>query len=77
MFPVKRSWGSPWGSFFVAGTGMGSYSPTENSPLLSLLKDHTNAVRPYNKKHRLYLLYCRSVVLFLFPELMIRRERYG
>jgi hypothetical protein len=35
--PRKRSWGSPRGSFFVAGTGMGSYSPAGNSPLPSLL----------------------------------------
>jgi hypothetical protein len=34
--PHKRSWGSPRGSFFVVGTGMGSYSPAENSPLPSL-----------------------------------------
>jgi hypothetical protein len=35
--PRKRSWGSPWGSFFVTGTGMGSYSPAGNSPLPSLV----------------------------------------
>jgi hypothetical protein len=36
--PRKRSWGSPRGSFFVAGTGMGSYSPAGNSPLPSLVR---------------------------------------
>jgi hypothetical protein len=34
--PRKRSWGSSRGSFFVAGTGMGSYSPAGNSLLPSL-----------------------------------------
>jgi hypothetical protein len=44
MCPRKRSWGSPREFFFVARTGMGSYSTTGNSPLRSLLgrKDDTN-----------------------------------
>jgi hypothetical protein len=41
--PRKRSWGSPRGSFFVAGTGMGSYSPAGNSRLPSLLKTRVRA----------------------------------
>jgi hypothetical protein len=35
--PRKSSWGSPWGNFFVAGTGMESQNPTGISPLPSLL----------------------------------------
>jgi hypothetical protein len=33
--PRERSWGSPRGNFFIAGTRIGSYSPTKNSPLSS------------------------------------------
>jgi hypothetical protein len=36
MFPLKCSWGSLQGNFFIVGTMMGSYSPTGNSPLSSL-----------------------------------------
>jgi hypothetical protein len=41
--PRKRSWGSSRGSFFVAGTGMGSYSPGGNSPLPSLVTGQSAA----------------------------------